>query len=334
LSRHRVRLIRLSIVVLVAAVAIFTAGACGSTPSSPSTLPRHQNSAPHEDVTFTGRIVGTVTGVPIAGATVTVGAESFVTDEHGAFSLTGTSLDVRDVTIAGAGLVTRVSHLSLADRDFTLDVIQERPPFDLAFFRELGRNALESTTGLEPLRPIPNAPRVHIRTVDESGRTVEGALLDLVEAALRDVASTWSADRYPLEAVTRGPETKLGQSGWVTVMFAGQGESGRCGRATLGSATGYIELNYLNTGCACAGNVIAPRTVRHELGHIYGYWHTAARGGVMSKNWTTRQCNGRPSAREIEHAKYMYSRSHGNMDPDTDPAGRVFRTAAEIVIED
>jgi hypothetical protein len=329
-----VRLIWISVVGAATAVATLAAVACGSTPSSPSAPPRHQNAAPHEDVTLVGRIVGTVTGEPIAGATVTVGTESVVTNEHGAFSLTGTSPDVRDVIITGSGLVTRTSRVSFADREVTLDVIQERPPFDLAFFRDLGRNALESTTGLEPLRPIPDAPRVHIRTVDETGRPMDAALLDLVEAALRDVASTWSADKYPVEVVTRGPETKFSQSGWITVLFASQGESRGCGRATLGSTTGRIELNYLNAGCACDGHVIAPRTVRHELGHVYGYWHTAARGGVMSRSWTTRQCNGRPSSREIEHAKYMYSRLHGNTDPDTDPAGRVLRTRPEIVIED
>jgi hypothetical protein len=331
---NHVHFIRNSVVAIAASAATLGAVACGSTPSSPSTPPRHQNVAPHEDVLLAGRLVGTVTGEPISGATVTVGTESVVTDDRGAFTLTGTSSDVHDVTIAGAGLVTRISRVSLADPEVTLDVIQERPPFNLAFFRELGRNAFESTTGLEPLRPIPNAPRVHIRTEDEAGRPIDAALVDLVEAALRDVASTWSADRFPLDVVTRGPDTKFGQSGWVTVVFAGQTESSGCGRATLGSTTGRIQLNYLNTGCACDGNVIAPRTVRHELGHIYGYWHTAARGGVMSKGWTTRQCDGRPSAREVEHAKYMYSRAHGNTDPDTDPAGRVLVTPDEIVIDD
>lgn len=58
------------------------------------------------------------------------------------------------------------------------------------------------------------------------------------------------------------------------------------------------------------------------------------RGGVMSRSWTTRQCNGRPSTREIEHAKYMYSRTPGNVDPDTDTAGRILREPGEIVVED
>jgi hypothetical protein len=224
--------------------------------------------------------------------------------------------------------------LSLGDRDVTLDVIQDRPPFELAFFRELGRNALESTTGLEPLRPIPAAPRIYIRTVDEAGRQMDPVLLDLVEAALRDTAPLWSAGRHPLEVIERGQEARLGQSGWVTVVFPGEIANGGCGKATLGSTTGRIELNYQNSGCACSGNVVAPRTVRHELGHVYGYWHTTVRGGVMSRSWTTRQCDGRPSTREIEHAKYMYSRTLGNTDPDTDPASQVLRAPGAVLIED
>jgi len=311
-----------------------TVAACGSSPSAPTVPPSSQSRPPHRAAVLKGRIVGTVTGEPIAGATVSVGGISFVTDHDGTFSIADTGTDVQEVSISGDGIVPRVSRLSVSDRDVTIDVIQNRPPFELAFFRELGRNALESETGLEPLRPLSAAPRIHIRTVDDAGRQMDAALLDLVEAALRDAAPLWSADRHPIEVIERGPDTRQGQSGWITVLFPSEVVAGACGRATLGSTTGRIELNYLNSGCSCSGNVIAPRTVRHELGHVYGFWHTAVRGGVMSSSWTTRQCNGRPSTRETEHAKYMYSRALGNVDPDTDAAGRVLSVPGEIVIED
>ena len=310
------------------------AAACGSSPSAPSTQPPAQSARLHRGFVLNGRVVGTVTGEPIVGAMVTVGNHSVVTDQDGAFSIARAGADAKEISISGAGVVPRVSRISGDDREVTIDAIQERPPFELAFFRELGRNALESPAGLEPLRPIAAAPRIHIRTVDESDRPMDPALLDLVEAALRDVAASWSADRHPIEVLERGPDTRQGQSGWITVLFPADVVPGGCGKATLGSTTGSIELNYRNSGCACSENVIAPRTVRHELGHVYGYWHTAARGGVMSRSWTTRQCNGRPSTREIEHAKYMYSRAVGNVDPDTDPAGQVLRQPGEIVIED
>jgi len=323
------------LVVALGGLLIGGMAACNSSPSAPTTQPPSLNAPPPGDLVLNGRVVGTLTGEPIAGATVTVGSDTFVTDRDGAFFLTNVSADTNEISISGEGVVPRVSRLSPGDRDITVDVIQDRPPFELGFFRELGRNALESTTGLEPLRPIATAPRIYIRTVDEAGRQMDPALLDLIEAALGDAAPFWSAARHPLQVVERGPNTRLGQSGWVTVIFPGEVVSGGgCGKATLGSATGRMELNYLNGGCACSGNVIAPRTVRHELGHVYGFWHTTARGGVMSRTWTTRQCNGRPSTREIEHAKYMYSRMSGNVDPDSDTAGRLLGEPGEIVVED
>ena len=328
------RRIRWRPVIALGGLLIGGMAACDSSPSAPTTQPPALNAPPHGDFVLTGRVVGTVTGEPIAGATVSVGSDTFVTDLDGAFSITHTSADTKEISISGEGVVPRVSQLSLGDRDVTIDVIQDRPPFELGFFRELGRNSLESTTGLEPLRPIVTAPHIYIRTVDEAGQHMDAVLLDLVETALRDAAPLWSADRHPLEVIERGPHTRLGQSGWVTVIFPGEVVTGGCGKATLGSTTGRMELNYLNSGCACGGNLIAPRTVRHELGHVYGFWHTTVRGGVMSRSWTTRQCNGRPSTREIEHAKYMYSRTPGNVDPDTDTAGRLLRHPGEIVVED
>ena len=307
--------------------------ACDSSPSAPTTPPRLLRSPPREFV-VKGRVVGTVNGEPVAGATVIVAGNTFVTDQDGAFSIMHATEDIQEISISGQGVVPRVSRLAVGDRGLTIDVIQDRPPFELGFFRELGRNGFESPTGLEPLRPIATAPRIHIRTVDEAGKPMDSELLDLVEAALRDSAPLWSADRHSLEVIERGPETRLGESGWVAVVFPGQVVAGGCGKATLGSTTGRMELNYLNSGCSCDGHIVASRTVRHELGHVYGYWHTRVRGGVMSKNWTTRQCNGMPSTREIEHAKYMYSRASGNVDPDTDPSGRVLREPGEIVIED
>jgi hypothetical protein len=321
--------------VLVSVVWAGLVAGCGRAPAAPSssTAPPEQNATPHGGFTLTGRVVGTVTGEPVGGATVTIGDRAIVTGTDGAFRLTDTGAGTRVVTIAGEGILSRTTRLSFFDRDLTIDVIQNRPPFDLAYFRELGRNALESSGGLEPLRPLSVAPRIHIRTVDQAGEPVSDAILEAVEAAIRGTSPVWSAGRLPVEVVERGPDTREGQSGWVTVLFAPEIVPGTCGRATLGSSTGRIELNYRNQGCSCGGYVVAPRTIRHELGHVYGYWHTTVRGGVMSRDWTTRQCDGRPSAREIEHARYMYSRPSGNLDPDADPVSTVLRAPREILIE-
>jgi hypothetical protein len=308
---------------------------CGGSPSAPSSPPPTQTPPPPAPVpttyTVAGRVVGTVTGEPIAGATVTVGDESFVTDGDGNFRLTSTAANTRGIVISGTGLLTRESRLSVASRSVTLDVIQLKPPFDLTFFQRIARNALETESGLEPLRPLRAAPRIHIRTVDEKGLRIDTRTLSVVEDALRDSAPGWSAGRFPIEVVERGPETRQGQEGWVTVLFPNPGDEKVCGRATIGTTTGFIELHYRNESCGCGSRFVAPTTVRHELGHVYGYWHTSSSRDVMYS--AMKVCGQELSARELEHAKYMYSRPAGNQDPDTDPSGTTLRQPPVIVID-
>jgi hypothetical protein len=320
---------------LVVGLVIAGGSSCGSSPASPSDDPPSADAPlPDRALVLNGRVVGTVTGQPVPNATVTVGGQTRTTADDGTFSLAFDSTGTRDLTIEGEGLIARVSRLSVRSREVTLDIIQNRAPFELDFFREFARNGLETESGLEPLRPVSAAPRVHLRTMDESGRPMDEALLDLIESAIRDSTEALAGGRFPIEIVERGPDTKQGQTGWVTVLFPGESAGGGCGTANVGTTTGRIELNYRNAACGCDGRAIAPRTVRHELGHVYGYWHTSARGGVMARYWTTRQCDIRPSPREAAHAKYVYARLAGNMDPDTDAAGQVLRQPGDVLIQD
>jgi hypothetical protein len=323
--------LRLSVV----SIAVFAA-ACGSSSPSAPTPPPSQNPPPSSGpFTLTGRVVGTVTGMPIAGATVTVGGQAFTTDRDGAFTMTADTSDVRHVVISGNGVIRRESRLSVGARNVTLDVIQDRPPFNLSFFRTFARNAVETDSGLEPLRPLRSAPRIRLRTVDARGRSIEPAILDLVEAALRDAAPIWSAGRFPLEVVERGVESRRGQAGWITIEWPNPPDLTTCGRATVGTTTGYIELHHRNPDCWCGTpELFSPMVVRHELGHVYGYWHTDSPSDVMDGGeWTDESCDLRASSREIEHAKFMYSRTTGNTDPDTDPSGTVLREPPVIVID-
>jgi hypothetical protein len=221
--------------------------------------------------------------------------------------------------------------VSVSNRTATIDVIQLKTPFDLPFFQRIARNALETEGALEPLRPLSAAPRIHIRTVDERGQPVDGRMVSLVENALRDAAAGWSGGRFPIEIVSRGSETRQGQQGWITVLWPNPGDDTLCGRATIGTTTGFIELHYRNESCGCGSNAIAPATVRHELGHVYGYWHSNSSSDVMYGK--AKACDQKPSSRELAHAKYMYSRSAGNLDPDTDPSGTTLRVPRVIVID-
>jgi predicted Zn-dependent protease len=50
---------------------------------------------------------------------------------------------------------------------------------------------------------------------------------------------------------------------------------------------------------------IRPRTVKHELGHAFGYWHTGNAQDLMS-GLAVSECDREPSAREVYHATVAY----------------------------
>ena len=77
------------------------ATSCGSSPSAPTPPVPSPSPSPPGSFTLTGRVVGTVSGLPIAGATVTVGGQTFTTDTDGAFTLTDGAESVRDVVVTG-----------------------------------------------------------------------------------------------------------------------------------------------------------------------------------------------------------------------------------------
>lgn len=84
---------------------------------------------------------------------------------------------------------------------------------------------------------------------------------------------------------------------------------------------GWIELNYLNPRCACRNSRMGSATVRHEVGHALGFYHTDRTQDLMFN--TLRTCEGAASRNERLHAAIAYSRSIGNVDPDNDPDSTV-----------
>lgn len=189
------------------------------------------------------------------------------------------------------------------------------PRFDLTHYRQLVHNAYETRGGLEPLRRQSQAPRIYLRTMDDAGRSIDAFTLDQTASALERVAGSLTGV-FGLAGLERGTETRQGQRGWITVRWSGveelRNEFSVCGRGNVGGD--LITLFPRSPGCRCPGGpAVNLATVKHELGHVLGFWHTDDKNDLMYP--VIRQCDTDPSERERYHASVAYSRPIGSAAP-------------------
>lgn len=285
--------------VLIVALLVTTLPACGSHPGpSPSPVP--------SSVTIHATLTDTVSGASIGGSEQVV-----------------SSLPAR-VTFTAAGHLDRT--LTVSSATPTIDLIPDAAPFDLTFYRQFARNAFDAPETLEPTRRQVAAPNIYVRTVDEAGQSVDSKTIDTVAAAFVSGIELWTGHRFGVGTIDHGSDTKDGASGWITVKFLNPNAGNICGRATIGG--GSIELNYLNPTCGCNGSKMRPRTVRHELGHAMGFWHTGVSTDLMS-GLSDSRCDQLPSSREQYHAAILYARQAGNKDIDVDAGGALATASTE-----
>jgi hypothetical protein len=316
---------------LTLAVLLALAACSKSQPTAPTTTAAAASTQPN--IVLTGHITATITGEPLSGLTLDLASHQTTTDASGGFryefapgAITATPL----LTIGGPTVLTRQSVVAFAtSRDLSTDAIALSPNFDLVFYRQLVRDNFDSPGVLRLIRRWDSAPLVYLRTVDEAGSPIDGTTLDTVEAAIRDTVGAWTGGRFGVADLQRGTDTKEGALGWVTVKWPAQADPSICGRSLVGVSGGWIELDYKNNSCTapCSKNSrIAPRVVRHELGHTLGFWHTGNPQDLMyGGTWTDSQCNQSPTTREQFHAAIAYARPQGNSDPDNDPTSTSLR---------
>jgi len=296
--------------------------ACGgSAPTQPT--PQQPPAAPPTStppvMTLSGTVSATNGGRPLAAATVEAATASATTDGSGSYSLTlpaGTT--GARFTVSGPGLVTHSGFLSnggsrIVDLDsFSLD------GFDQAYFRAIVRNGYEDPTALQPVRRWTRSPMLYIRTVDDTGRTILPEVVQQVVSIASSVVPMYTGGRLGVAAIEQGTGTRQGQAGWITIDWT-RDASEFCGWSHVGLEGGMVTLTYDQPGCSCGSQKIRPRTVKHELGHSMGLWHTGRSQDLMSGIGVT-ECDRNITARELQYLDYLYRRPVGNTDPDNDPS--------------
>lgn len=183
------------------------------------------------------------------------------------------------------------------------------PRYSASFYRDFALGA--SQGGPYGLRRLTQAPRIYLRTVDDAGKAIDAFTLNETAAALINVAGSLTG-AFGLAGLEQGTSTKEGQPGWVTVRWSDK-PSQYCG---FGYYAGDLMILYPQTaGCRCSGGPqVRLKTIKHELGHVLGFYHTDSPDDLMYTG-SQSTCDKNPSDREILHAKIAYSQPLGSLDP-------------------
>lgn len=276
---------------------------------------------PPPQLTIVGHIVEYGTGRPVPGAVVTTELQvtPFTADANGEFRIGGFTIPVTfHATIEAQGYITRETFLRLRDgsRDVNVDLIPDRLPFSLTYYRDLARGVFHYgiTYGLYRL---PDSPKIYVRTVDQNGRPLEPEVLRLITTTLSKAVRDWSNGTLSVAALETGTETRPRETGWIIVNTMRDRDAGVCGRATLGELDGFIDL--YEEICACGSIKIPASVVAHEVGHSLGFFHTNDRRDVMYPEDSGRCRSSDLSATERFHAGIVYHRTRDNLDQDIDP---------------
>lgn len=264
--------------------------ACGggdSTPLNPASTPTTAE--------LSGTVTATNGGQALRSASIEVAGRRTVTDAAGHFVVSLPSAGPYTLTISGNGLLPHV--LTVNAGTVSLDAITRSNGFDLDFYREFVRGALDQG-GLSSIRRWTRPPTFTIHPTDDRGSPIAASVLTMVQANIEAAVPAFSGGVYTAVFLEEGDVT--------VVIQADPASDGACGRSSVGPVPGQEVVLHLNC--------LTPGVVRHEIGHVMGFFHTNGPTDLMRNPVRAVQ----PSARESYHAAIAYSRQAGNVDPDDD----------------
>jgi hypothetical protein len=331
----RIPAVCVALVLLVSGVA-GCGGGDSSSPTAPTPTP-----AP-TSVTFSGTVTNIVTGVPVGGATVTIGSASATGSADGTYNLAVTASGQASVSVSASGYYTRESAVSMTGATtINPGIIPQGDGFELMFFDWAFReNGTQGT-----------ARRIATPTYEIWTRqfTCLELSTDGYSACVRMQAL--EAEVPPVfETLVRTSISKLGQlTGGVVTNAVITTKSHAPGtilrRNDWGTAPGVVSIEYQTTGlwvdannnggdaCFCSNDLhesgpghivygtkagLSQSIHDHEVAHSVGFNHPGTR--ASTKPSIMGNAPAISSADEL-HGRILYRRPNGSLTPDRDPSG-------------
>jgi len=267
---------------------------------------------------LSGMIVDQFTGRGIRDLTVRYGGATATTDEGGRFSVPGApSSSLRSLTIAGSDIHARSTFARSSDSRW----LAIPSWFDMSAFNDVARDYEPRT-----IRWL-QRPNVYIDTrhvgpdagpqlatwIAEARATVEGFIDDWSNGAIGAASVTVGSSPPPNETV-----------GWIIIRFDDDA-SHYTGATTVGNArTGWGSRREILYSTISLRFSIVPGTdlawartaiLGHELGHALGMGHME---GFTPSIMTPRISLAALSTFDSGTGSIVYSRSPGNVNPDSD----------------
>jgi hypothetical protein len=236
------------------------------------------------------------------------------------FEGTGTRAN-QTVSVTASGYVSRETTIrwdAAGRSDVRLDLIPDRLPFDLGFFRQFARDGFEEPGSLKPIRRWTRTPNFYVDA--RNPRTdvpLTSSEVSMIQTAIRQAVPQLTGGQFEAGIIEIGSQTRARRADYINVVFVNEPNADYCGQALVGVNPGEITINY--DLCRSTCGAFSPETLAHEVGHAMGFWHTAG-PGIMYPDRTRRCSNLQFSDAERLHARIAYARAPGNTDVDHDPS--------------